>query len=179
MYVARTFSTSMVTEAASVSFDWAYLYERYAGELLGYLAKLVGDRERASELMQDTFVRALRSDHTIREPAAVKGWLYQTATHLALNERRRNSILRFLPFSGAERQPGDVFDADAAQVRTALRSISSREAAVLLLRYHNGFSRSEIAVMLGLGDEAVKSRLARGRKSFMAAYSRLEREVVR
>lgn len=162
-----------------VNFDWEQLYDRHAGEVLGYLAKLLGDRERASELMQDTFVRALRSDHTIREPAAVRGWLFETATNLALNDRRRRALLRFVPFSGAEHADDDAFDLGAEHVRASLRALSSDEAVALLLRYHAGFSRSEIAVMVGAGEETVKSRLARGRKNFMAAYGRLERGLAR
>ena len=163
----------------AVNFDWAQLYERHAGELLGYLIKLVGDRDRASELLQDTFVRGLRSDHTIREPAAVRGWLFQTATNLARNDRRRRGLLRFIPFSGAERAPEGAFDVGAEHVRAALRGISTDEATVLLLRYHAGFSRAEIAAMQGTGEETVKSRLSRGRKNFMAAYRRIERGLAR
>src|SRR2546422_10118293 len=133
----------------AMNFDWEQLYERHAGELSGYLAKLVGDRDRASELMQDTFVRALRSDHAIREPGAVRGWLFQTATNLALNDRRRRALLRFIPFSGEERSPHEAFDLRAAQVNQALQSIGSDQAAALLLRYHSGFSTTEIAGMLG------------------------------
>ena len=165
--------------AWAMNFDWEQLYERHAGELIGYLAKLVGDRDRASELMQDTFVRALRSDHAIREPNAVRGWLFETATNLALNDRRRRALVRFIPFSGAEQASQAAFDVEAEHVRAALAGIGSDEAAALLLRYHAGFSRGEIAVMLGSREETVKSRLARGRKNFMAAYRRLERGLAR
>ena len=159
--------------------DWAGIYERHAGELTSYLTRYVGDREVATELMQETFVRGLRADQTIREPGAVRGWLFQTATNLALNERRRRALFRFIPFSGLERSPREAFDPAAAQVNAALRSISSDQAAALLLRYHSGFSTAEIAGMLGINEETAKSRLTRGRKNFMAAYRRLERGLAR
>jgi RNA polymerase sigma-70 factor (ECF subfamily) len=177
--VAEAITASSAARASSVTFDWSDLYERHAEELLRYLAKFLGDRERASELMQDTFVRALRRDDSIVDPRAVRGWLFQTATHLALNERRRRSLRRFIPFDGRERSPQEAFDPTAAQVHTALGSISAKEAAVLLLRYHSGFSRVEIASLLGLSEETVKSRLARGRKNFTAAYGRLNRGLAR
>jgi RNA polymerase sigma-70 factor, ECF subfamily len=159
----------------AASLDWARVYERHAAELLGYLTKFVADRELASELMQETFVRGLRADQTIREPGAVRGWLFQTATNLALNDRRRRALLRFIPFSGEERSPHEAFDLRAAQVNQALQSIGSDQASALLLRYHSGFSTTEIARMLGIKEETAKSRLTRGRRNFIAAYRRLER----
>lgn len=162
-----------------VTVDWAGIYERHAAELASYLTRYVGDREVATELMQETFVRGLRADQTIREPGAVRSWLFQTATNLALNERRRRALFRFIPFSGLERSPREAFDPAAAQVNAALRSISSDQAAALLLRYHSGFSTGEIAAMLALSEETVKSRITRGRQNFMAAYRRLERGLAR
>ncbi|HLA13760.1 MAG TPA: sigma factor, partial [Gemmatimonadaceae bacterium] len=50
-----------------LSVDWKLLYEIHAPELQRYLAKLTGEREAATELMQDVFVSAMRAP--IREPA--------------------------------------------------------------------------------------------------------------
>ena len=172
-------SSTASTAYWPVTMDWAGIYERHAGELASYLTRYVGDREVATELMQETFVRGLRADQTIREPRAVRSWLFQTATNLALNERRRRAILRFIPFSGLERSPQEAFDPGAAQVSAALRSISADQAAALLLRYHSGFSTAEIAGMLGLSQETVKSRITRGRQNFIAAHPRLERGLAR
>jgi RNA polymerase sigma-70 factor (ECF subfamily) len=162
-----------------VTMDWAGIYERHASELASYLTRYVGDREVATELMQETFVRGLRADQTIREPGAIRSWLFQTATNLALNERRRRALLRFIPFTGLERSPREAFDPAAAQVSAALRSLGSDQAAALLLRYHSGFTTSEIASMLGLSEETVKSRITRGRQNFIAAHRRLERGLAR
>ncbi|MBI3522725.1 MAG: sigma-70 family RNA polymerase sigma factor [Chloroflexi bacterium] len=162
-----------------MTIDWGGLYEAHAAVLAGYLAKLVGDRDAGTELMQETFVRGLRHEHSIDEPRAAIRWLFRTATNLASNHRRRAAILRFLPFSGHESAQAEAFDVGADQVRTALRSIPVDQAAALLLFYDNGFDRREIASMLGLSEEAVKSRLARGRANFKAAYGRLERGLAR
>jgi RNA polymerase sigma-70 factor (ECF subfamily) len=165
--------------SGTATFDWASLYETHAGELAGYLAKLTGDRDAGLELMQETFVQALRAERSIREPAAIRAWLFRTATNLAFNYRRRRALLTFLPFTGAERSPQGTYDHEAEHVRAALRSLPRHEAATLLLFYDSGFKRTEIAVLLGVSEETVKSRLARGRQSFMAAYRRLERGLAR
>jgi RNA polymerase sigma factor (sigma-70 family) len=165
--------------SSAVIYDWASIYGTHAGELAGYLAKLTGDRNTGLELMQETFVQALRAERSIREPTAIRAWLFRTATNLAFNYRRRRALLTFLPFTGAERAVRGTYDHEAEQVRAALRSVPRHQAAALLLFYDSGFKRAEIAALLGLSEETVKSRLARGRKSFMAAYRRLERGLAR
>lgn len=162
-----------VTLRGAVSLDWARLYEAHASALLRYLAKLTNDREAATELMQDSFVRAMRAG--IREPAAARAWLFTTATNLAVSRARRRRVLRFVPFAGTEPAPNSAFDAEAHQVRSALAAIPPDHAAALLLHYDAGFTRAEIAGIQGVSEEAVKSRLSRGRKNFTAAYRRLER----
>ena len=163
----------------SVDADWRELYEEDATVLLRYLAKLTGDREMASELMQETFVRALRANPGFENPRAAHAWLFRTATNLARNELRRRRLLAFVPFSGVEHAPRSAFDIEGDQVRAALRSLPFDQAATLLLHYHSGFRRNEIAELHGISEETVKSRLARGRKSFIAAYRRLERGFAR
>ena len=64
-------------------------------------------------------------------------------------------------------------------MRSALDAIPFDQATTLLLHYHAGFRRGEIARMHGVSEETVKSRLARGRRNFMAAYRRLERGLAR
>ncbi len=162
-----------------MTLDWESLYDEHAGELVGYVAKLVGDREVGSDLMQETFILGIRGAGSIRDAAAVRAWLFRTATNLAYSHRRRQAILAFLPFTGREQTARGTFDIEADQVRTALRAIPADQAAALLLFYDNGFARAEVSELLGVSEETVKSRLARGRRNFIAAYRRLERGLAR
>lgn len=159
--------------------DWATEYDQHAAEILSYLTKLTDDREAARELMQDTFVRAIRSESSLRDPKALRAWLYRTATNLARNHHRRRALIRFLPFTGGEHSSREAFDPVRDQVRQALTAIGSDTAATLLLFYVHGFTRHELAEMHGVSEEAIKSRLARGRRDFMASYRRMERGLAR
>jgi RNA polymerase sigma-70 factor (ECF subfamily) len=159
--------------------DWEELYARHAEELVRFMIKLLGDRERAADLVHDTFVHAMRSANQLRDPHAARPWLFKIATRLAQNERRRRALIAFLPFQGHERSDGEVFDARAAQVHHALRSIPTDQALALVLHYHSGFSRAEVATLTNLSEDGVKSRLARGRANFIAAYRRLDRGLAR
>ena len=169
----------MASRTNNAGLDWDELYERHAEELARFTVKLLGDRDHAADLVHDTFVRAMRSEGDLRDPAAVRAWLYKIAANLARNELKRRSLFAFLPFGGKEHGASDAFDADAAQVHHALRSIPVDQAIALVLHYHSGFSRTEVAAMTGVSEEGVKSRLARGRANFVAAYQRLERGLAR
>jgi RNA polymerase sigma-70 factor (ECF subfamily) len=170
---------SSASVAASVSRDWRRTYDEEATTLVRYLAKLTGDREVAADLTQETFVRAIRAAPDLANAATARAWIFQTATNLARNHLRRRRILSFLPFTGLERSERDAFDATADQVRSVLRSLPFEQAATLLLHYYGGFHRDEIARIHGVSEETVKSRLARGRKNFIAAYRRRDRGLAR
>lgn len=155
------------------------MYERHAEELARFMVKLLGDRERAADLVHDCFIRAMRAQGDLRERSAARAWLYKIAVNLARNELQHRSLLSFLPFGGDERGAADAFDAEAAQIHDALRSIPTDQAVALVLHYQSGFSRAEIAALTGVSEEGIKSRLARGRANFIAAYQRLERGLAR
>jgi RNA polymerase sigma-70 factor, ECF subfamily len=164
---------------AGTGLDWEALYEQHAEELARFMTKLLGDRERAADMVHDTFVRAIRSADQLRDTRSVRPWLFKIAAGLAQNERRRRALIAFLPFRGHERGAPDAFDTEAAQIHQALRSIPTDQAIALFLHYQSGFSRLEVAALTGVSEEGVKSRLARGRLNFIAAYRRLERGLAR
>jgi RNA polymerase sigma-70 factor (ECF subfamily) len=155
--------------------DWQRLYEAHAGELLRYLRKLVGDDERASELMQDTFIRAMDREGSLRDRDDVRPWLYRIATNLAIEQLRRRKRIAFLPFARDHAAAGDLADPTADHVRRALGAINAEQAATLVLCLQEGFTRREAATLMNVSEETVKSRLARGRAAFAEAYRRLDR----
>jgi RNA polymerase sigma-70 factor (ECF subfamily) len=151
---------------------WRELYDAHAAELVGYLWKLTGDREAATDLMQDTFIAGMRDERALREAAKARAWLYRIATRLVSKRRRRARLVAFLPFAGTERSADGVPDVEGLAVRDALRAISADQAAALVLHYSHGFTRAEIADLTGRSEETIKSRIARGRRAFLAAYDR-------
>jgi RNA polymerase sigma-70 factor (ECF subfamily) len=150
------------------------LYERHGPELSAFVLRLVGDVEATQDLVQDTFVRAIQRQATLREPRAARAWLYRIASRLVIERRRRRALLAFVPFVGNERAAEPDMDT-AALVRAALSRIPTHQAVALVLAYHEGLARAEIAALLDVPEDTVKTRIHRGRKNFGAAYRRLER----
>lgn len=139
------------------------------------LLRIVTDREAASDLTQDTFVRAYQAWGTFRGDSQAYTWLFRIAVNLARNyldrlgrdRRRRQSLPEDeadpLPDGGPgpdgrveNRELGELL----AQELTALRP-DQRE--IIVLRDVQGLSYEEIAEVLGCTVAAVKSKLFRAR----------------
>jgi len=142
---ART-ETTIAAQAATGerAVDWERVYTLHAPALLRYLRRLSRDPATAEDLMHETFERAARAGRVPAE-TELRPWLYRIATNLAVDHLRRRRRFAFLQFSGRERDERAPFDADADLVRRALRAIPPEQAAALVLRLHEGFSRAEIA----------------------------------
>jgi RNA polymerase sigma-70 factor (ECF subfamily) len=155
------------------------LYDRHAGDLLAFLRRMTGDAGASEELLQETFMRAVRAAGRFPRDAE-RPWLFRVAANLAASHLRRRRLIAFVRLSEVV-QPDERggFDPESHQVRAALRSIPHDQAIALTLHLHSGFSRREIAELLHTSEDTIKSRLGRGRRNFAAAYRRLERGLAR
>lgn len=158
--------------SAALHTDWEEVYRSVGQRLLRQIERLVGP-DAAPDLVHECFLRAMRSSRTPHEPEQLRYWLFRIATNLAVDELRRRQrwakLVRLLP---APTPPRSAADAD--DVRAALQRIPPDQATALVLRLGEGVKPRELAQLLGVSESAVKSRLARGRLAFVAAYRRSE-----
>lgn len=162
-------------EEPRVSVDWADVYGKTYQELVRYLHRRVWDLERAQDLAQEAFVRAL--DQTPENPRA---WLFRVATNLALDEsrtvlrRRKHLTLIRGDAEQAERAAPDFVEEverreQAEGVRRALEALSERDREVLQL-WDAGLDYTAIAEQTGLGKRSIGTTLARARQRLAEAY---------
>jgi RNA polymerase sigma-70 factor (ECF subfamily) len=148
------------------------LYALYHESLVRLLYRRTGDRERAEDLAQDVFVRALE-----QPPLNPKPWLFAVALNLARDDGRRAALrsrkLELLKGDAPGAVPGPDAALDASEraelVRAALATLADKEREALLLQAE-GFSYDEIAAALGLAKGAVGTTLARARKRLVEAF---------
>lgn len=162
-----------------MSVDWTEVYRSTFPDLVRFLHRKVWDVERAQDLAQEAFVRALR-----HEPKQPRAWLFQVASNLARDEARtairRKRHLTLLKSETEDRQKSapdpakDLLERERmAHVREALDSLSERDREVLLL-WDAGQSYSEIARQAELAVGAVGTTLARARRRLAEAFSQEE-----
>lgn len=140
--------------------------------LMRRLVRIVGDRETAADLCQETFVRAWRKAPRDATPDQHRGWLHTTASNLALDELRRRRLRVHAPLD-EQLDAGPADDTlERMQAREAMATLSPHERLVLLARFDMGLSHREIGALLDLSEEAARKRVERARSAFIAAIRR-------
>ena len=163
--------------------DWAALYETMYADLVRFLYRKVWDAQRAEDLAQETFMRALRHD-----PDKPRAWLFTVASNLARDEartavrRRRHLQLVRAELEAdppAEPPPSEVAERHerAEAVRRALDALSDRDREILLL-WDAGLSYAEIAEETGLSPGAIGTTLCRARNRLVVAHKEQEQSHV-
>jgi RNA polymerase sigma-70 factor (ECF subfamily) len=164
-----------------VSTDWSDVYRQTFPDLVRFLHRKVWDPDRARDLAQEAFVRALQ--HQPRRP---RPWLFQVAANLAKDEARtvlrRKRHLTLLKSEAPESEASDPAAELARRerwerVKEALEVLGERDREALLL-WDAGLSYNEIASQTGLAVGAVGTTLARARRRLVEAHREREKNDV-
>lgn len=169
--------------------DPAAVFEEYRDRIYRYALRLVGDPAEAEDLTQDTFLRAHDRLGGLRDPAALKTWLFRIATNLARDRYRRRAVRGGTPMSldsppqDGSPPAGEAMTDEAAPrideamerdelstcVQEYIEALPDSYRAVILLKDLQGLTNPEIAEMLGSSLPTVKIRLHRARTKLKAA----------
>ena len=154
------------------------IYERTARPLWSYVSRISGNSALADDIVQETFLRYLRSAPKNADEAGVKSYLYKIATNLVYDHFRktqRENRLHFFaaaePSSGIVEQPA----AEETEMMRVFKDLKPRERALLWLAYVEGCEHREIAAVLNLSTVSIKVLLFRARRR-LAALLETEKE---
>ena len=141
------------------------LFSRYKQPLFGFFRRRIADPAQAEELTQETFLAVLRASLRYEPRALFRTYLYEVGFRI-LRAHRRKAAFRatFLGTAGAYREPV-VRNATDSEVllRQAMAKLERTDREILMLREFEQLSYAEIAKLLGLAVNTVRSRLFRAR----------------
>jgi RNA polymerase sigma-70 factor, ECF subfamily len=160
-----------------VTDELEHLYQTTYTAVVRFLYRKVWDAERAEDLAQEVFVRALT-----HRPEKPRAWIFAVAANLARDEaraavrrKRHLTLLKGDPVAQPTVAPAaDVLvehDERMASVQEALGTLTPRDREILLL-WDAGLSYPEIAAQTGLAVGAVGTTLARARRRLVEAHDR-------
>ena len=155
------------------------LYSRYKGPLYGFFRRRLDSELRAEDLAQETFLVVIRDVERYEPRALVRTYLYAIALKLLLSERRKHahdgpeldSIAEPAAHASAER---------TLWLREGLQKLAETEPEILMLREYEQLSYCEIAELMHLQLNTVRSRLFRARmalKQHLAPAAKLQAAV--
>ena len=152
--------------------DLAAIYRSTYRALVRFLYRKVWDAERAEDLAQEAFARAV-----VHKPENPRGWLFVVAANMARDDARRamreRAHLTLLKSEPAPLAPAPdealAGEEEQGRVRRALEQLTPRDREVLLL-WDAGRSYDDIASHTGLARSAIGTTLARARRRLVEAY---------
>ena len=176
-----------VKEGDATCFD--LLLDRYRDPIVGYLYRIVQNRDIAEELSQEVFTRIYMSRARYEPTAKFSGWIFRIATNLVFNwlrnhrrERGQESV-DALSTRGVRRQLADhrwridevlLREVKLAEVRRAIAALPERQRAVVVLHKYQEMGYEQIARALGCSVQAVKSMMFRAHETLRAQLAHLE-----
>ena len=160
------------------------LVERYYQDIFHYTYFLVGNRERAEDLTQDAFVKALNSQKRPNDEMELKKWLITIAKNTVYDAFKRDRILKFIQFdfsksqkavSNYEPENWVQTNEETLQLYKAIGQLPMDYRQAIILRKIEGFSIKETADILKWNESKVKNATERGLKKLAELIGRDDR----
>ncbi|MFZ4574274.1 MAG: RNA polymerase sigma factor [Phycisphaerales bacterium] len=180
---------------------WSSLIVRYQDRLYGVCLRMVRDRDLATDLTQDAFVKVIQGLHSYDGRAKLSTWMIRVTMNVCLSRLRSQKLRRHASLEGMAEQrrggsdegsggltaadqfaqntePDQVesveFHEDKDRVLRALSTLDPDQRAVLILCDCRGLPYEQIAEVLGVAVGTVKSRLFRARAALREAVESME-----
>ena len=143
--------------------------------------RLLGDRERMEDALQEAYLKAFRALPHFRAESSIGTWLYRVVYNTCLDELRRSKRSTEIRLRTLEEEPEGAHDPAEAllgkrAVWGALMALPLEERAAVLLVDGQGFRYADAAAVLGIPVGTVASRLNRARPAMRRALAEAEEE---
>ncbi|MEC3884705.1 RNA polymerase sigma factor SigX [Halobacillus litoralis] len=164
------------------------LYDNYHHDLFQFLVYMVKDRSLAEDLVQDVYVRVMKSYESFNGKSSEKTWLFSIARHVAIDyfrkqKRKRNRFMEFFDWTEKGEQIKDqnkmpeeiaVQNDEIQRVYQALDQCTVDQRSVLIFRFIQGMSIKETAEILSWSESKVKTTQHRAMKALKMILEDME-----
>ena len=140
-------------------------YRRTAGPLRAYAARVIGNATSADDIVQESYLRLVRSPPPTEDPQQLRAWLFRIASRLIVDQWRRGRFeqarLDTSPETHGTPAPDIPLQLDMARV---FERLNPQQRQLMWLAYVEGASHREIAEALGIREASVRVLLHRTRQ---------------
>lgn len=172
------------------------LLSMHQDRIYAMCVRMMGDRETARDLTQETLVKVIGALHTFNSESRISTWMTRIAMNACLTEMRRMRLRKHASLDTPsaegegsgwgqslpdEREPGSERRVEGDEQRSlmsrALRALGEDHRAILILRDMHGLDYRHIGEVLEVPEGTVKSRLFRARTALREEVERLQRSA--
>ena len=140
-------------------------WQEYKARLRNYIAKRVRESDAVDDILQEVFLKAHASLHTVKSHGSVSAWLYRVAANTIVDHYRAQRSWEELPDELATPEPERDYIAELALcLQPLIADLPETYRVALLLSEIEGLTQVEVANRLGLSLSGAKSRVQRGRE---------------
>jgi len=162
---------SMTRKRLQLPLSFEQIMQRHEREIMRYLLRVSGDREDASDLFQETWLRAYRAYPRLKPESDVRPWLYAIAINLCRNRARDGARRARVMVAEDQEKPAaerigklsralDENDGYAAvHLREIITALPGRQREALHLRYFSGLNYADIAAALDCSQESARANV--------------------
>ena len=143
--------------------------------LLYYAMSLTGSQDSALDVLQEVWIKTFRGIRKLKDPGALRPWLYSIVHGIAVDRIRKNSrreaAEQFQYEEFVEAEEPSFANEDAEEIHQALSGISLLHREVLVLHFLEDLSIDQIAEVVGCSEGTVKSRMHYAKRAMKEALS--------
>jgi RNA polymerase sigma-70 factor (ECF subfamily) len=148
--------------------------EKYADSVYRYIVGNINDKDRANDIVQDTYEKLWRNVVEI-EFTVVKPWLFSTAYNAMIDMlRKEKRISRIEPEHEFDMMHNSQYSDLNEILHKALKRLPEQQKSVVLLRDYEGYNYKEISEITGLSEAQVKINIYRGRVALKSYIGTME-----
>jgi RNA polymerase sigma-70 factor (ECF subfamily) len=139
------------------------LCRRYYPAMVAIAHSVIGDRDLAEDVAQQTFAKAVRKMPQLKNKSKFAAWLAVICRNVALDlarTRETHQNADDLSMMAAKTRENDISDI----VKEAINRLSAPTREVIFLRYYDGMTYEQISAVLGISEQAINGRLRRAKK---------------
>lgn len=144
------------------------IYDLLGRKLFGYVTGIVNSRPDAEDIVQDLFVKMAEQRNKIAASRNISAYIFSMARNLVMDFLRKRQKEKKMLFEGdfllvkAERGNREEYEKDLKKLQLAVAGLPSEQKDVVCMKYFQGMTLDEIAVLLNTSINTVASRCRYG-----------------
>jgi RNA polymerase sigma-70 factor (ECF subfamily) len=151
--------------------EFTLIYNKHKKPVYNFILKMIGRRDAAEDILQTVFLKYYENMDKIKNPERAPQWIYTVARN-EIYQHMRNKYKAFISYIESEDENRSEADLESElerkeisqMVKDEIDQLSSEHKEVILLKEMSGLSYKEIAQILNITEDLVKSRLFKARK---------------